>query len=257
MTGESVPVARAVGEELLAGTVVTRGRGRGIVLRTGTGSALGQIAALVGGRVRPDAAPASAGRLSRQLVIVTGALCAVVLVLAVAQGESWTRAAILAVSLGVAAVPESLPAVVTISLALGAHRMAARHAVVRRLPAVETLGSVTVIASDKTGTLTAGVLSVRAAVDTGGRVRGLRHGSGVAGAVTGPSAPARARSGCCATPPCATTALARGRQGSGGRWVTPSTWRCWWPRPRSESPRSVGVLAPASTSAVRSAGPGR
>ncbi len=185
MTGESVPVARAVGEELLAGTVVTRGRGRGIVLRTGTGSALGQIAALVGGRVRPTPLQRRLGALSRQLVIVTGALCAVVLVLAVAQGESWTRAAILAVSLGVAAVPESLPAVVTISLALGAHRMAARHAVVRRLPAVETLGSVTVIASDKTGTLTAGVLSVRALWTPEGECEVSGTAYGVAGAVTG------------------------------------------------------------------------
>ena len=239
MTGESVPVARAVGEELLAGTVVTRGRGRGIVLRTGTGSALGQIAALVGGRVRPTPLQRRLGALSRQLVIVTGALCAVVLVLAVAQGESWTRAAILAVSLGVAAVPESLPAVVTISLALGAHRMAARHAVVRRLPAVETLGSVTVIASDKTGTLTAGVLSVRALWTPEGECEVSGTAYGVAGAVTGAerareSAVRLLRDGAL----CNDGALAPGSSGSGGRWVTPSTWHCWWRRPRSESLRS-------------------
>ena len=130
MTGESLPVARAIGDELLSGTVVTRGRAVGTVVRTGPGSALGRIAALVGGRVRPTPLQRRLGILSRQLVLVTGALCVVVLGLAIVQGESWTEAAILAVSLGVAAVPESLPAVVTISLALGAHRMARRHAVV-------------------------------------------------------------------------------------------------------------------------------
>ena len=118
-------------------------------------------------------------------MLVTGALCVVVLGLAVAQGESWTQAAILAVSLGVAAVPESLPAVVTISLALGAHRMARRHAVVRRLPAVETLGSVTVLASDKTGTLTPGVLTVRALWTPDGECEVSGTAYGVAGAVTG------------------------------------------------------------------------
>jgi Ca2+-transporting ATPase len=161
MTGESLPVHRTPGEELLSGTVVTRGRGSGHVVRTGGASALGRIAAMVGGSVKPTPLQRRLGRLSRQLVVATSVVCLVVLGLAVAQGESWTAAAVLAVSLGVAAVPESLPAVVTISLAIGAHRMARRNAVVRHLPAVETLGSVTLLASDKTGTLTPGVLTVR------------------------------------------------------------------------------------------------
>ena len=159
MTGESMPVARAIGEELLSGTVVTRGRAVGTVVRTGPGSALGRIAALVGGRVRPDSAAAPARRPSCQLVLVTGALCVVVLgSRRSCRGESWTpRAAILAVSLGVAAVPG-----VT---ARRGHRSRWRSAPTGwpvgtpwfgRLPAVETLGSVTVLASDKTGTLTPG-----------------------------------------------------------------------------------------------------
>jgi Ca2+-transporting ATPase len=162
MTGESVPADRATGEEVLAGTVVSRGRGWGTVVRTGSDSGLGQIAALVASAApRPTPLQRRLAILSRQLVIVTAMLCAVVLVLSVLRGASYVDASILAVSLGVAAIPESLPAVVTVALALGAHRMAGRSAVVRSLPAVETLGSVTVLASDKTGTLTEGVLVAR------------------------------------------------------------------------------------------------
>jgi Ca2+-transporting ATPase len=162
MTGESVPVARAVGDELLSGTVVTRGRGFGSVLRTGANSGLGRIAALIAGAdLRPTPLQQRLSRLSRQLVVVTALLCAVVLALSVVRGSSWTDALILAVSLGVAAIPESLPAVVSVALAMGAYRMARRAAVVRWLPAVETLGSVSVLASDKTGTLTEGRMTVQ------------------------------------------------------------------------------------------------
>jgi len=162
MTGESVPVDRDLGDEVLAGTVVSRGRGWGSVVRTGADSGLGHIAALVASATpRPTPLQRRLSVLSRQLVVVTAVLCAVVLVLSVLRGASYVDASILAVSLGVAAIPESLPAVVTVALALGAHRMASRAAVVRSLPAVETLGSVTVLASDKTGTLTRGVLVAR------------------------------------------------------------------------------------------------
>jgi Ca2+-transporting ATPase len=162
MTGESVPVGRAVGDELLSGTVVTRGRGFGTVLRTGADSGLGRIAALIAGaELRPTPLQQRLSRLSRQLVVVTALLCGVVLALSVARGSGWTDALILAVSLGVAAIPESLPAVVSVALAMGAYRMARHAAVVRWLPAVETLGSVSVLASDKTGTLTEGRMTVQ------------------------------------------------------------------------------------------------
>jgi Ca2+-transporting ATPase len=162
MTGESVPTDRAAGDEVLAGTVVSRGRGWGTVVRTGPDSGLGRIAALVASSPpRPTPLQRRLSILSRQLVVVTAALCLVVMVLSILRGESYVDAAVLAVSLGVAAIPESLPAVVTVALALGAHRMAGRSAVVRSLPAVETLGSVSVLAADKTGTLTRGVLVAR------------------------------------------------------------------------------------------------
>lgn len=162
MTGESMPVPRGLADEVVSGTVVTRGRGVGRVVRTGADSGLGRIAALVAGAgLRPTPLQIRLAKLSRQLVLVIGVICVAVLALGMAQGMTWSAASVLAVSLGVAAVPESLPAVVTISLALGARRMARRSAVVRRLPAVETLGSVTVLASDKTGTLTQGVLTAR------------------------------------------------------------------------------------------------
>ena len=162
MTGESVPVARGVGEEVLAGTVLTRGRAFGEAVRTGAESGLGSIAALIAGTSRrPTPLQQRLSRLSRQLVVATSILCALVVVLGVVRGEPFVESVVLAVSLAVAAIPESLPAVVSVALALGAYRMARRSALVRWLPAVETLGSVTVLASDKTGTLTEGRMTTR------------------------------------------------------------------------------------------------
>jgi Ca2+-transporting ATPase len=194
LTGESVPVDKTAnpdveepGDVLSAGTVVVRGRGRAVVTATGTESAMGRIAALLvaGSCLTP---------LQRRLVGVgqalagaAVALCAVVLALGLIRGEPVELMVVTAISLMVAAVPESLPAVVTLALALGARRMAARHALIRRLPAVETLGSVTVIATDKTGTLTEGRMVGRrlwtpvgpATIDGGGyRPEGRIHRNG-------------------------------------------------------------------------------
>ena len=161
MTGESMPTPRLLGEEVLAGTVVTRGRGMARVVRTGADSGLGRIAQLIATtELRPTPLQLRLAALSRLLVAVTLALAAVVLVLGLARGEPVTEMLVLAVSLAVAAIPESLPAVVSVALALGAYRMARRSAVVRWLPAVETLGSVNVLATDKTGTLTEGSMVV-------------------------------------------------------------------------------------------------
>jgi Ca2+-transporting ATPase len=160
LTGESVAVGKAApagatpGDVLSSGTVVVKGRAVAEVTRTGQSSAMGRIAALMDTRAQPTPLQRRLSGLGRVLALVAVALCAVVLALGLARGEPLELMLVTAISLAVAAVPESLPAVVTFSLALGARRMVARNAVVRRLPAVETLGSVTVLATDKTGTLT-------------------------------------------------------------------------------------------------------
>lgn len=166
LTGESVPVDKDVDAadpdtaRLRAGTVVVRGRGVATVTATGVHSALGRIAAALQPRQQLTPLQRRLAGLGRVLALVTVLLCLVVFALGLARGQSLEIMAVTAISLAVAAVPESLPAVVTLGLALGARRMAARHAVVRRLPAVETLGSVTMLATDKTGTLTEGRMVV-------------------------------------------------------------------------------------------------
>jgi P-type Ca2+ transporter type 2C len=168
LTGESAPVDKVVGNEpgssdglLSAGTVVVRGRGRAVVTATGPASAMGRIAAMLTTSTGLTPLQRRLVGVGRMLAAAAVLLCAVVLGLGLARGQPIELMIITAISLVVAAVPESLPAVVTLSLALGARRMTARHALIRRLPAVETLGSVTVLATDKTGTLTDGMMVVR------------------------------------------------------------------------------------------------
>ena len=164
LTGESVPVEKANGAELFAGTLVLRGRAWATVRRTGAHSALGRVAALLAS-VRPEPTPLER-RLERFGARVARyvALLAIALALGGLLAEGWGRIAevlLFGVAVAVAAVPEGLPAILTVTLAIGVERMARRRAVVRRLAAVEALGSVTVIATDKTGTLTQHELEVR------------------------------------------------------------------------------------------------
>ncbi len=169
LTGESEPASKItaplplVTAALLAdqrnmgfsGTAVTYGRGLGVVVATGMGTALGRVAELLqehtGGQTPLQRRLSTLGK---RLAVAAALICIFVFVSGVARGEPADVMFLTAVSLAVAAIPEGLPAVVTIALALGARRMAARRSLIRRLPAVETLGSVSVICSDKTGTLT-------------------------------------------------------------------------------------------------------
>ncbi|MEV6348061.1 cation-transporting P-type ATPase [Actinoplanes sp. NPDC051851] len=186
LTGESVPVHREAGEDAASGTVLVTGRATGLVVRTGAASSLGRITALVTA-TKPGPTPLQrrlAG-LGRVLGITAVAVSAVVFAFGVLAGQPAARMAITAVSLVVAAVPESLPAVVTLALALGSRRMARTRAIPRRLHAVETLGSVTVIASDKTGTLTQNRMSVQQAfTPDGGHVSVTGNGYDPTGAIS-------------------------------------------------------------------------
>ena len=176
LTGESQPVDKetaAITEESAAigdridmafkGTVITHGRGEGIVIATGMRTELGRVADLVE-KAEDTLTPLQRRlkRLASQLAVIILALCTVIFGVGLLRGEPAFLMFLTALSLAVAAMPEALPAVVTVSLALGARRLVARNALARNLPAVETLGSVTYICADKTGTLTQNRMGVQA-----------------------------------------------------------------------------------------------
>lgn len=143
------------------GTMTSYGRGRGVVVSVGMNTQIGLIATMLQ-RVGQEVTPLQRRLAQLGKALGTGALaiCAAVFLLGVLRGNEAIAMFLVAVSLAVAAVPEGLPAVVTITLALGMHEMIKRHALIRRLSSVETLGSTTVICSDKTGTLTQNVMTV-------------------------------------------------------------------------------------------------
>jgi len=163
LTGESMPVAKSAGNELLAGTTVLSGRAAATVFATGPRTRYGEVGSLLA-RASPPTTPLQSA--VKRLVLVFGAVaaafCAVVIAVELARGHGWASALIAGVSLAIAAVPEEFPMVYTLYLALGARRLSRERALVRNLPGVETLGSTTVICTDKTGTLTHGRLEVAA-----------------------------------------------------------------------------------------------
>lgn len=165
LTGESLPIEKGEGSELLSGTLVTHGRALLQVQHTGPSSNMGKLAATLGA-IDTSKTPLErrVDELGRRIAQVVGVLCLLMVVGGFAtQGFAQPLPILMfAVAFGVAVVPEGMPAMMTLALAFGVQRMARRRAVVRRLAAVEALGSVTVIATDKTGTLTENRLTVEA-----------------------------------------------------------------------------------------------
>ena len=174
LTGESTPVEKTTAptgpdtplaerhDFVFMGTSVATGTGLAEVVATGMRTELGRIAHLLS-TAEESVTPLQRrlARVSQTLLYICGGIVAVVALAGLLRGWPLLQVFMAAVSLAVAAVPEGLPAVVTIALAVGVQRMAARHVLIRRLPAVETLGCATVICTDKTGTLTTGVMRVR------------------------------------------------------------------------------------------------
>ena len=192
LTGESMPVAKdarpiegdqGIGDRrnmLYSSTVATYGRGRAVVVATGMATEVGRIAGLLEAATKdPTPLQQELDRTGKRLSVIMLGICAAVFATGLLSSGVWSLNAVLglflfAVALAVAAIPEALPAIVTVGLSLGVRRMAAANAIVRKLPAVETLGAATVICSDKTGTLTRNEMTVRAIhaggalVDVGG-----------------------------------------------------------------------------------------
>ena len=197
LTGESQPAAKrtdtAEDEHAVAGdqfnmaflgTNVTRGRGRGVVVRTGQASELGRIAEAVREMAEVKTPiQEKMDRLGKAIGIAVLLLAVVVVGGGVAVGMDLDEIVRTAVALAVGAVPEALPVVLTVTLAVGVQRMARRNAIIRSLPAVETLGSTTVVGSDKTGTLTANEMTVKAIWAGGSRYLVSGSGYDPAGAI--------------------------------------------------------------------------
>jgi P-type Ca2+ transporter type 2C len=175
LTGESLPVRKladrvypedvTLGDRknmVFAGTMITRGRGKGIVCSTAMHTEVGRIAGMIQA-VEDEETPLQRrlDHLGKWLVWGCLLVCLLVVVTGVAKGEPLFLMCMTGISLAVAAIPEGLPAIVTVALALGVQRMIRKNAIVRKLPAVETLGCTTVICSDKTGTLTQNAMTVR------------------------------------------------------------------------------------------------
>ena len=174
LTGESVPVEKAAASVetgaplaerasmVFLGTLATGGRATAIVTATGDATEMGNIGLLIRGiEAEPTPLEKRLARLGRKLVFVVLAIGAVVVLAGILRGDPLWQMIEVGISLAVAAVPEGLPAVTTLILSVGVLRMARRHTIVRKLPAVETLGSTSVICTDKTGTLTMNRLTVR------------------------------------------------------------------------------------------------
>ena len=197
LTGESHPVAKtpdAVAASVILAerrgmvymnTVVTRGRLEAVVVATGMNTEMGRLAGLLAEAVE-SATPLQQqlDHLGKRLAAIAGVVVGVIFIVGMVRGDDLTQTAMTAIALAVAAIPEGLPAVVTITLALGMRRMARRHVIVKKLAAVETLGCTTVICSDKTGTLTLNQMTARQLFYRGRRFAVSGEGYAGTGAIT-------------------------------------------------------------------------
>jgi Ca2+-transporting ATPase len=185
LTGESTPVDKStspvaaeagLGDRpsmVFAGTVAVAGRGTALVTATGGVTEIGQIAGMLREKEPPTPLERELAHVGRRLGVLAGAVATLVFALGLVQGRPVESMFLLAVALAVAAIPEGLPAVVGVTLGLGVQRMARLNAIVRRLPAVEALGAVTVICTDKTGTLTRNEINVQEVAIDGNLVTDL------------------------------------------------------------------------------------
>ena len=199
LTGESHPVGKftsAIADAVLPlgdrlnllymNTVITRGRAELLVTGTGVATEMGKLAGMIA--ATPDSATPlqqQLDRLGKKLAALAGVVVTLIFLLDYWRGLEWTQAAMNAVALAVAAIPEGLPAVVTVTLAIGMWRMAKNQAILKKLAAVETLGSTTVICSDKTGTLTMNQMTARAGWFAGQRFSVSGEGYQPAGKIVG------------------------------------------------------------------------
>jgi len=200
LTGESHPVAKDAGCAVAAeaplaerlnmaymNTVVTRGRAELLVTATGMATEMGRLSGLLAlADIGATPLQVQLDALGRRLALIAGIVIALIFALGWSRGEPLVQIVLTSIALAVAAIPEGLPAVVTVTLAIGMHRMAQHRAIVKKLAAVETLGCTTVICSDKTGTLTMNQMTARAVVCQGRRLAVSGEGYAATGTLTAP-----------------------------------------------------------------------
>ena len=185
LAGEDVPLAERA-NLFFMNTIVTRGRAEVVITATGMSTELGLLAGmLVEAEDSPTPLQIQLDHLGRRLALIAGTVVAFMLLAGLLRGEPWLTMVMTAIALAVAAIPEGLPAVVTVTLAVGLQRMARNQAIVKRLAAVETLGCTSVICSDKTGTLTVNQMTARQLYINGQHLQVSGEGYDTTGEITG------------------------------------------------------------------------